>query len=141
MSEKGELKPCPFCGGQDVFMDFDESDGVSWFWVRCLRCGCDLFKETSTEKAVSAWNTRADALNSAESLKAENGWIAIDGNENYPKTDGYYLVTFLNVHLKTRSTSFCFFSVKNDDWSYEEWLDFEIIAYRPLPEPYKGETK
>jgi hypothetical protein len=29
-------KPCPFCGGEPLFMDCD-----GWYWVRCRECGVE----------------------------------------------------------------------------------------------------
>jgi Lar family restriction alleviation protein len=55
-----ELKPCPFCGSEDIEIDcagyLDDSD----HWVICQDCGAasGIIKEASD--AIEAWNTRAD---------------------------------------------------------------------------------
>lgn len=54
MSET-ELKPCPFCGSDDVFWGMLEE-------VHCVEC-CDCCAKVETcngiEDAVKTWNTRA----------------------------------------------------------------------------------
>ena len=56
--EKKELKKCPFCGGE-VFipMDFSEWSTV----VVCKKCHANSGYYDTTEEAIEAWNTRADA--------------------------------------------------------------------------------
>lgn len=60
----GELKPCPFCGGEaSVHQDNDYSTGkpVDRWWVQCTPC--DMFPEAAwckpIDEAIAAWNNRA----------------------------------------------------------------------------------
>ena len=56
MSEK--LKPCPFCGSDDLEM---EGSIMSSYYVRCRKCGAGggvMFPDNE-ENAVKMWNARA----------------------------------------------------------------------------------
>lgn len=49
-------KPCPFCGGEPLFMDCD-----GWYWVRCRECGVET--PGSDVKAIAKkkqWNKRVN---------------------------------------------------------------------------------
>ena len=58
-----ELKPCPFCEGDAVFIDYPQSAQV-----HCLACTASVSEQTQAE-AIAAWNTRPatrrDALEEA----------------------------------------------------------------------------
>ena len=60
MSE--ELKPCPFCGGEDIYLKEVDLDFAfsTYYHVRCLTCNCNLdsIQNTSKSKAIEAWNRR-----------------------------------------------------------------------------------
>lgn len=53
-----ELKPCPFCGGEAVFLKW----GYCWS-VECRNDYCDVLPETAIcytkEEAADIWNRRA----------------------------------------------------------------------------------
>lgn len=54
------LKPCPFCGGENIFVDGYEHDaGIRWR-VLCLDCMATLDDATIHQKfrAIVAWNRR-----------------------------------------------------------------------------------
>lgn len=59
---KTKLKPCPFCGGEEIeVVDGYADDGC---WVTCLSCAAQTgAKPRSHKEAIQAWNTR----------KAKNG--------------------------------------------------------------------
>ena len=54
----GELKPCPFCGGEAEF----ETYGGTACAVTCrkCRCGTPTVSLNDGERAVEAWNRRAE---------------------------------------------------------------------------------
>ena len=54
MSE--ELKPCPFCGSDDVDLQCYEDDG---FHVVCGKCGGNMPGWDDPDEAIEAWNRRA----------------------------------------------------------------------------------
>lgn len=54
-----ELKPCPFCGGKAETI---ENAVGTLFWVYCRSCGArsDSYTTEYRQKAIDAWNTRAE---------------------------------------------------------------------------------
>lgn len=69
MSNK--LKPCPFCGGKRILVNTIERDDrpkCKWtctvFCTSCFGSACnhgfDWTKEEAEEKAIAAWNRRAE---------------------------------------------------------------------------------
>ncbi|MBP2290764.1 Lar family restriction alleviation protein [Azospirillum rugosum] len=74
MSDKTELKPCPFCGPQTddgkriVLLEEREADGfVRGYTVRCDNCGVEHSDEYEHE-AIAAWNRRASSTAPAASV-------------------------------------------------------------------------
>ena len=73
MSEKVELKPCPFCGGQNIAVDsckgleecenFEECSSSEYHAIVCNwnkgGCGASSGYYLTLEKAIEAWNRRA----------------------------------------------------------------------------------
>ncbi len=57
MSEEIKLKPCPFCGGNDVVAEETYTSG----YVRCRGCGAEGGFRYSHDEAVAAWNRRTNA--------------------------------------------------------------------------------
>jgi hypothetical protein len=66
------LKPCPFCGGDDTFWWVNESEGL--IVVECM--GGDHSRSVSIIDTINQGGTRAD------------GWIGVD--ERLPKKAGRY---------------------------------------------------
>lgn len=75
ISEAGELLPCPFCGEQPKVYPADpEREGDAWTAIECANCVADVPDTQSVarvthyadsghfERAVVAWNTRAESL-------------------------------------------------------------------------------
>ena len=59
MTDAPELKPCPFCGGKAFFVKFIPRYDDAY--VRCERCEIEGERfANDNEKAIAAWNTRAD---------------------------------------------------------------------------------
>ena len=55
-----ELKPCPFCGGNNVHNAEARCFGHSSRWA-IVCCDCSARVERSTkQKALNAWNRRVD---------------------------------------------------------------------------------
>lgn len=61
-----ELKPCPFCGSTPVLVDFKPygEKCASMYKVECTNENCmckpDTYEYLLEEKAIDAWNRRAD---------------------------------------------------------------------------------
>ena len=51
-----ELKPCPFCGGTDLYIDGGEF--LQDFEVRCVKCGGRVCYFATKAEALAAWNRR-----------------------------------------------------------------------------------
>lgn len=68
-----ELKPCPFCGSDDVICDMFEDV----YFVECWDCCAKVESYNGLEDAVAGWNARAidrdDLLKVAEELEAGYG--------------------------------------------------------------------
>ena len=59
MTEREELKPCPFCGSKASFRSSYGDAGKS-HWVECLRCRSGGEDCSSKQGAEKAWNRRAE---------------------------------------------------------------------------------
>jgi Lar family restriction alleviation protein len=60
-----QLKPCPFCGGQNVKCDNErDKRGYTVYFGKCFDCGAMGHDTRNYDKATAAWNTRPieDAL-------------------------------------------------------------------------------
>lgn len=55
MSEEKDLKPCPFCGGLEIY---DTSRETYSFWLFCKDCGAYGPVGKNYENAVKLWNDR-----------------------------------------------------------------------------------
>lgn len=86
-----ELKPCPFCGGDARVQKVNAIVGVK-FTVCCGNCYCMGHETTylvnTREKAVEAWNRRADdSYGSRKTIDREELIKAADTIENLIKGD------------------------------------------------------
>lgn len=59
-----QLKPCPFCGGNNMDIEeftIDFAFDIGYI-IRCRDCGCTLksIENNSEQKAIEAWNRRAN---------------------------------------------------------------------------------
>lgn len=76
-----ELKPCPFCGGESVYVEQIGSEG--YFNVCCRNCLANVPLSGSRETAVAAWNCRSidqdELLKIAEELEMDY----FDGSDGY----------------------------------------------------------
>lgn len=68
-----ELKPCPFCGSDEIeYKPTYSGGGESHGLMRCLECGCTV--PTSefgkhVKEPYAEWNRRADELDKSEILE------------------------------------------------------------------------
>lgn len=53
----GKLKPCPFCGSEDIAFDFGIGRGVAYAY--CCNCGAESISRASASEAANDWNRRA----------------------------------------------------------------------------------
>jgi len=97
MSEKIELKPCPFCGSDAILVsDFQKedkgTDRCRTANVRCVNQSCltwgyisDSCVGESEQKAIDAWNRRVSG--GGRMFKAENYGMYADARLWCPKCD------------------------------------------------------
>lgn len=58
-----KLKPCPFCGGKAVRLNFLDRELMRTMFG-CRKCHTTVqFARTTEAEAIEAWNTRADLSN------------------------------------------------------------------------------
>lgn len=70
---ENELKPCPFCGGNNLAIVQHGGGKNATHFVKCKNCGAHgtWVNEYTKEQAILAWNTRPNQEYLAESL----GWL------------------------------------------------------------------
>lgn len=54
-----ELKPCPFCGTDDVCLGATESRAYKEFYIYCTKCCVEGPHAPTPDKADENWNKRA----------------------------------------------------------------------------------
>lgn len=60
LAEQGELKPCPFCGGNGIHLSRTKSIHPDAFYIVCDNDSCmgTVGPQESQEKVTEAWNSR-----------------------------------------------------------------------------------
>lgn len=51
-----ELKPCPFCGGEQIII----KRGKFMWWCKCEKCNAESGVRSKKLDAIYAWNRRVD---------------------------------------------------------------------------------
>lgn len=55
-----ELKPCPFCGSEDLHIDYEiENGSPKTFYVVCMNCFAQGPFHYTEKIAIDAWNKRS----------------------------------------------------------------------------------
>ncbi len=60
MSDKIELKPCPFCGGKAKMVVYTNYNDYNDYVVNCTKCGASVPIWHETEKEAAQWWNRRD---------------------------------------------------------------------------------
>ena len=60
-----KLKPCPFCGSEDIQEGSRKSDLCTDIYIRCRTCGgkMQICEEYGEEELVNRWNRRMSEQN------------------------------------------------------------------------------
>ena len=102
MTERDELRPCPFCGGEPGMM---QQTKVNWA-VMCHVCGAEGGWSNPSD-AIALWNRRAtvepvavrtDAFR--DCIDAVKGAIAFGQQDTNLPPDGHWLVEFWEIGRK-----------------------------------------
>ena len=95
--------------------------------------GVDLFTNELKKKA------EPDFIALCKDNNSETKWVPV--TERLPEEDGTYLVTVRDEDLGF-TTDYAYYSTDDNQWSLDdEWLDGDIVAWMPMPEPYKPESE
>ena len=77
-----ELKPCPFCGSDDLVMSSREAYALmtgkrmEFYRVKCDTCGAMVDNDFGdTDEAIEAWNRRVDDKVGKWIEKDETPWV------------------------------------------------------------------
>lgn len=57
-----ELKPCPHCGNERVWVEDIEIRGMSRYYAICMSCGAKSGNEETPENATKKWNARTERM-------------------------------------------------------------------------------
>ena len=57
-----KLKPCPFCGREDIRAKIMNHEGYDVGIVFCINCGAQIRAFNSQAEAIEAWNRRAEIV-------------------------------------------------------------------------------
>ena len=57
-----ELKPCPFCGGQAMYVCTTSTLYNPKTSIECCQCGSSAKMHHTRLEAIEAWNRRVDGL-------------------------------------------------------------------------------
>jgi len=88
----GKLKPCPFCGSEDVEAIGFAIDFSTRPHIRCNDCGVDVYDAPNispirhrNDSMMQAWNTRANDKRQLRTLK----WLEQVANKKFLELDAY----------------------------------------------------
>lgn len=110
----------------------DTGENEEWYAreYRCSECG-----DTMLGDANFCPNCGADMREGKADAQPEPNWIPC--SERLPEEQGLYLVTeleFERIEIDIR-----YFNIDGDNKFWSGWGDDPVIAWMPLPEPYKCE--
>ena len=71
-----ELRPCPFCGSDDVVSGAGLEDE---YYVECWDCSAKIESYKSLEEAITGWNRRAINLDELLEVADECDRADVDG--------------------------------------------------------------
>lgn len=75
------LKPCPFCGGDDLSLTHDSHDAVCW--VYCNGCYSTGRAGHTEDQTASHWNTRPQPTEAQIEAAARVICLYYHNNQNY----------------------------------------------------------
>ena len=116
-----ELKPCPFCGSENVMIDDILDNGTNT--VFCGDCQSKSSNFCEYDAAAEQWNTRA----------TQSEWISVDDRLPF---DGQEVIA-----CREDKVMACVFTIDYDGHIYFESKDnvhgIDAVYWMPLPTPPK----
>ena len=70
-----ELKPCPFCGSNEVELFVDVQADMNFYREKCMDCGCTIYNKPDADSAELQWNSRATDPRLKEAVEEIETWI------------------------------------------------------------------
>lgn len=140
-----ELKRCPFCGSEGEYQQYgNEHIGVTKSAVVCKSCGVQqvckwkIHKfdfEFIRQKTIDRWNRRTE--------NKDDGWNQVKTlYQNYiPDTRLVSVCKPIQITYQTENGRRYVKQVLCNRGRIEKKVNGDIIAWRPLPEPYKLERR
>ena len=98
-----------------------------------------ILEEIDIKIAGSMGKKREGLLEAREIIRnhMNDGWIPVE--ERLPEEDGFYIAT-IDGEIAGQEESFVGLAEFEDDFWVDDDIDYKcIIAWRPLPEPYRPE--
>ena len=137
MNEVIKIKPCPFCGGEarlEVHRFWCERTGKfeeGGYSVQCSENECIAHAGffTIKEEAIEKWNTRTPTV------EAKPDWIPT--SERLPEQSDEYIV---QIYGDIEPTTLTFYP-DPADWMDEDGHYYKVIAWQPLPQPYRKKVE
>lgn len=86
---KNKLKPCPFCGSEQMEVGGTLYHGEYRVFVRCLDCPAEVYSRFNSnyllaeEEAVAAWNRREDIVDCKDCEHYDSKWKNGTGGRGY----------------------------------------------------------
>ena len=81
---KNKLKPCPFCGSDDIYYDINYGKFKGFDYVQCQNCGAEIhsiYRYGKEIAAIDAWNRRSEQKEPDFYICTESFLLANIGNE------------------------------------------------------------
>lgn len=139
------VEMCPNCGNEVAVWWDMQKDGYQIF---CPHCGKPMMLCSMCDRSPCDWAEEKGCKHSAgkdNNVPTNDGWIPVD--ERLPEDDSTkrYIVTDTDGHVwssiwygyaEEENKTPCFYCWDDDMW---QCYKPDVIAWRPLPEPYQPE--
>lgn len=83
-------------------------------------------------------------IQEASELKEKTRWIPVSVAAKAPEKGGTYLVTVHNERMfeSGYGSTTAYYNKRDNQWvPDDEWITGEVVAWMPIPEPYKPENE